>query len=169
MSRSRLALAGFVCAAVLVANTLGLQLGECAVLQRHFAAVSEDVNELVNRHKDLYVIHAGEFPYESIWRPFHQEKRRFNFLPLGTAQQTPLTQDFLRKTGRLNLPLSICSEPGMVLVASPSFLPVISEFVREHDGRQVEFELALTTATFFGWRCHDRLGTAGESPRAFNP
>lgn len=169
VSRSRLTLAAFVCAAAIGAYALGLQLGYCSSMQRQFAAASEDVNELVNRHKDLYVLHAGNFPYQSIWRPFHQEERRFSFLPLGTAQQTPPTQDFLRKTGRLNLPLSICSEPGIVLVTSPSFLPVISKFVLEHNGRQVEFELALTTNTFFGWRCHDRLPTAGESPRALNP
>lgn len=169
VSRSRLTFAAFVCAAALGANALGLQLGYGSSMQGQFAAASEDVNELVNRHKDLYVIHAGNFPYESIWRPFHQEERRFSFLPLGTAQQTPPTQDFLRKTGRLNLPLSICSEPGIVLVTTSSFLPVISEFVLEHGGRQVEFELALTTNTFRGWRCHDRVGTAGESPRALNP
>jgi hypothetical protein len=103
-------------------------------------------------------LHSDHFPYELVWRPFHHEQRRFPFLPIGSTAQTPPVHDFLQSTGRLNLPSSICSEEGVVLVTTPSFLPVLSQFVREHSGQQVEFELAHQARTFSAWRCRDQTG-----------
>jgi hypothetical protein len=158
----------FVCAVMVTAITFRSQLRESAEFRERFAAATQEMSDLTNSRADLYVLHGGDFPYELIWRPFHSEHRRFPFLPLGTTGQTPPVQDFLRRTGRLNLPLAICSEPGILLVSSPSFLPVLSEFVREHDDRQVEFQRALGTTSFSAWRCNVSPRPVGELSQAQN-
>jgi hypothetical protein len=143
------------CAAALVTVSFNSQLKESRLLRQEMAATSQELTELNAKNLELGVLHANNFPYQLVWSPFRRGQVGFPFLPLGASAQTPPIQEFLRSTGRLNLPLSICSEPRTVLVTSTSFLPLIAKFIGQHDGREVEFELAQT-GTFRAWQCHSR-------------
>jgi hypothetical protein len=109
-----------------------------------------------------FVLHADAFPLEDWWRPLQVAKPPFPFVPLGVSARTPPVQDFLRRTGRLDLPLALCSEPGLVVV-SGSYLPVLlTRFVKEHHGIDVTFEALLGTERFTVWECRRLPAAPGE-------
>ena len=100
------------------------------------------------------VLHANSFPYEDFWTPLHTEKAPFDFVGLGASARTPPVQDFLARTGRTDLPWSLCNEPGMVIITAPYVVSMLTNFVDEHHGVKVQFEESFQGKRIFAWKCH---------------
>jgi hypothetical protein len=101
----------------------------------------------------MFVLHAHWFPYEDFWTPLHTENARFDFVGLGASTQTPPVQDFLAKTGRTDLPWSLCTEPAMLIITAPRIPPMLTAFVDEHHGVKVKFEQAFKGKRIRAWKC----------------
>jgi hypothetical protein len=101
----------------------------------------------------MFVLHAGWFPYEDFWTPLRTEKVPFDFVGLGASARTPPVQDFLSRTGRTDLPWSICTDPTMVIITAPYATPWLTAFVREHRGVEVQFEESFKGKRFSAWKC----------------
>ena len=101
---------------------------------------------------------GSAFPYTAHWRPLRQPEQALALLPIMSSARTPLVQDYLRRTGREDLPLALCRDQDLWLVAGPRFGPVFADFLREHHGAQVELRLKHS-GTFLLYRCR----TAGST------
>jgi hypothetical protein len=112
-----------------------------------------DVERVRPTGATFFVLHGDAFPYEDYWRPLRVEKTPFPFIGLGVSARTPPVQDSLRRTGRTDLPLSLCSEPGLVLVARESLPPLLVPFLARHHGLTVRFEPYFRGQRFTAWRC----------------
>jgi hypothetical protein len=113
-----------------------------------------DVEGLRRTGATMFVLHADYFPYENYWTPLHNEKASFDFVGLGASARTPPVQEFLAKTGRTDLPWSLCTEPAMLIITAPQVLPMLTAFVNEHRGVRVQFEQAFKGKRILAWRCH---------------
>lgn len=117
------------------------------------AVARQDAEGLVRTGSRFYVLHGNEFPYEDFWRPLRVEKRPFPFIALGVSARTPPVQNSLRRTGRADLPLSLCTERGLLLVA-PAYIPnLLTTFMAEHHGMEVRFAPAFTGQDLETWTC----------------
>jgi hypothetical protein len=101
----------------------------------------------------MFVLHANSFPYEDFWTPLHTEKAPFDFVGLGASARTPPVQDFLARTGRTDLPWSLCTDPEMVIIAAPYLTSWLTTFVQEHRGVTVQFEETFKGKRISAWKC----------------
>lgn len=113
-----------------------------------------DVEGLRRTGATMFVLHADSFPYEDFWTPLHAEKAAFDFVGLGASARTPPVQDFLARTGRTDLPWSLCTDPAMVIITAPYMTPLLTAFVYEHRGVKVQFEEAFHGQRILAWKCH---------------
>ena len=121
--------------------------------------VQRELTELRTTRGQVVVVAVGSaFPYTAHWRPLRQPEQTLAMLPIMSSARTPLVQDYLRRTGREDLPLALCRDPDLWLVAWPRFFPVLADFLREHHGTRVEFRLKHR-GTFLLYRCR----TAGSN------
>ena len=125
----------------------------CAGTNHWSNTVRRELAELRAARDQVLAVGVGKaFPYAVHWRPLRQPKKRIDLLPIMSSARTPLVLDFLRRTGREDLALALCRDPDLWLVASPSFTPVLAQFLREHHGMEVEFRPKLQ-GSFFVYRC----------------
>ncbi len=126
-------------------------------VERRAAAQSAmiDANGLRQTGARFFVLHGNTFPYEDYWRPLHVEKAPFPFVALGVSARTPPVQGSLRKNGRTDLPLSLCTEPGLVIVTYPYIGDMLTTFMAEHHQRHVRFVPAFEGKRFTAWKCTD--------------
>jgi hypothetical protein len=101
----------------------------------------------------LFVLHGHAFPYEDYWRPLQVERVPFPFVALGVSARTPPVQDSLRRTGRTDLPLSLCTQPGLVIVAPAYITGMLKTFMAEHHKFDVRFDPAFEGEYFTAWKC----------------
>lgn len=113
-----------------------------------------DVEGLRRSGAATFVLHANSFPYEDFWTPLHTEKAPFDFVGLGASARTPPVQDFLARTGRTDLPWSLCNDPTMVIITAPYMVPMLTTFVDEHHGVKVQFEESFQGKRISAWKCH---------------
>jgi hypothetical protein len=117
------------------------------------ATARQDAEGLKATGATFFVLHGNAFPYEDYWRPLRTESTPFPFVALGVSARTPPVQDSLRRTGRTDLPLSLCTEPGLLIVA-PAYIPqLLTTFVAEHHGTAVRFQLAFEGQRLTAWKC----------------
>jgi hypothetical protein len=116
-------------------------------------AVHADVDRLRRTGATFFVLHANAFPYEDFWQPMRTEKAAFDFVGLGASARTPPVQGFLAKSGRSDLPWSLCNDPSMLIIAAPRIPPMLVTFVREHRGVDVQFTNAFEGKQITAWRC----------------
>jgi hypothetical protein len=116
-------------------------------------AAHADVDGLQRTGAKFFVLHADAFPYEDFWQPLRTENAAFDFVGLGASARTPPVQDFLTKSGRSDLPWSLCNDPSMLIIARPPIPPMLETFVREHRGVNVQFTRAFEGKDFTAWRC----------------
>lgn len=117
------------------------------------ALVAADVEGLRGTGATLFVLHSNAFPYEDFWAPLRTKAAAFDFVGLGASARTPPVQDFLVRTGRTDLPWSLCTEPSMMIIAAPYVPPLLTTFVAEHRGIKVQFHQAFAGQRFAGWKC----------------
>jgi hypothetical protein len=117
------------------------------------AVAQSDVAGLKQTGASMFVLHADAFPYEDFWRPLHRERAAFDFVGLGASARTPPVQDFLTKTGRADLPWSLCTDPSMLIVAAPYIPPMLVTFVSEHRGVNVRFDRVFEGTDIVAWKC----------------
>lgn len=146
--------AGATLLACYVAGSSVLTLWKQAAEHRAAATTArQDAEGLKATGATFFVLHGNAFPYEDYWRPLLVEKTPFPFVALGVSARTPPVQDSLRRTGRIDLPLSLCTEPGLLIVA-PAYIPqLLTTFVAEHHGTAVRFETAFEGQRFTAWKC----------------
>lgn len=146
--------AGATLLACYVAGSSVLALWKQAAERRGAAVTArQDAQGLKATGATFFVLHGNAFPYEDYWRPLLVEKTPFPFVALGVSARTPPVQDSLRRTGRIDLPLSLCTEPGLLIVA-PAYIPqLLTTFVAEHHGTTVRFETAFEGQRFTAWKC----------------
>ena len=99
------------------------------------------------------MLHANAFPYEDFWQPMHTEKAAFDFVGLGASARTPPVQGFLARSGRSDLPWSLCNDPSMLIIAAERIPPMLVTFVREHRGVNVQFTKTFEGKEITAWRC----------------
>jgi hypothetical protein len=116
-------------------------------------AVRADVTALARLRASLFVVQGAAFPYEAYWRPLKAADVPFDFVGLGVTAQTPLVLDFLARTGRRDLPLALCREPEILLIAPRDKLDTVTAFLREHHGLKATFVPAFRGSTFKAFRC----------------
>jgi hypothetical protein len=123
--------------------------------QRHMRSIvaRQDAQGLVHSGATFFVLHGSAFPYEDYWRPLHVETTPFPFIALGVSARTPPVQDSLRRFGRTDLPLSLCREPGLIIVAPPYIPTLLTTFLAEHHGMQVRFDPTFTGQHLTAWKC----------------
>ncbi|HYH05843.1 MAG TPA: hypothetical protein VEK11_02180 [Thermoanaerobaculia bacterium] len=131
--------------------------------QIHAAETRGDVEALRSTGATFFLLHAAAFPYEDYWRPLHVEQRPFPFLGLGVSARTPPVQEFLRRSGRTDLPLALCSDPNMLIIARDNLPPMLEQFMREHHAREVRYVPAFAGKRFTAWRCIAPKKTGRES------
>lgn len=117
------------------------------------AQALSDVEALRKSGASFFVLHGNAFPYEDFWRPLRTEEVPFPFVGLGASARTPPVQDFLERTGRTDLPLSLCTEPGTLLIARADLPPLLTQFATEHHHRQVRYAPVFTGQRFTAWKC----------------
>jgi hypothetical protein len=113
----------------------------------------DDVTQMARAGAAFFILHGGAFPLEDYWRPLHVENESFPFVALGVSARTPMVQQSLRRTGRTDLPLSLCSEPGLVIVGNADITTLLTGFVQEHHYLKVRFVPAFKGPRFTAWRC----------------
>jgi hypothetical protein len=116
-------------------------------------AVRGDVAGLAREEPSLVVIQGAAFAYEAYWRPFRADALPFDVVGLGVSAQTPPVQGYLARTGRMDLPLALCQEPDLRLIAPKDKLDALTIFLREHHGLRTAFVPAFRGATFKAFRC----------------
>lgn len=116
-------------------------------------AVHADVDALRRTGATFFVLHANAFPYEDFWQPMHTEKAAFDFVGLGASARTPPVQGFLARSGRSDLPWSLCNDPSMLIIAAERIPPMLVTFVREHRGVNVQFTKTFEGKEITAWRC----------------
>jgi hypothetical protein len=142
-----------IAAACVAASSL-LELRATNQQRQAAAAVAmEDAEALRQSGATFFIIHGNAFAYEDFWRPLHVEKTPFPFLGLGVSARTPPVQDFLKRTGRTDLPLSICSEPKTLVVARRDLPPLLTKFALEHHHRAVKYVPLFERKRFTAWKC----------------
>jgi hypothetical protein len=117
------------------------------------ANAQRDAAELQQIGARLFIIHGNAFPYEDYWRPLHPAPPPFAFIGLGLTDQTPPVQDALRKMASVDVAWSLCSDPGLVLIAWDPIPPMLSRYVLEHRGATVRFEPVFRGEGVNAWRC----------------
>ncbi len=117
------------------------------------ANAQRDVAELRRIGARLFIIHGNAFPYEDYWRPLHTTQPPFPFIGLGMTDQTPPVQDALREMASVDVAWSLCSEPGLILIAWDPIPPMLSRYVLEHRGAAVRFEPVFRGKCETAWRC----------------
>lgn len=144
-------------ALLLSASVAGLTLRDLHLknVERRSASTEalNDVAALRKTGATFFVLHGNAFPYEDFWRPLRTEKTPFPFVGLGASARTPPVQDFLKRTGRTDLPLSLCTEPDSLLIARSDLPPLLTEFASEHHNRQVRYTQAFKGQRFTAWKC----------------
>ena len=127
---------------------------ESEARQRAADIAQSDVANLRRTGATMFILHANAFPYEDFWTPLQNEKAKFEFVGLGASARTPPVQDFLARTGRMDLPWSMCNDPSMLIIATADVPPMLTEFVAEHRGVNVLFEEAFRGERILAWKCH---------------
>lgn len=121
--------------------------------------VRRELAELGTAREKVVAVAVGKaFPYAVHWRPLRQPEQRLELLPVMASARTPLVQDFLHRTRREDLALALCRDADLWLVSSPSFKPVLAQFLREHHSMEVEFRPKLR-GSFFVYRCRTARST----------
>lgn len=137
-----------------VTGTMLVELHHKNVERRGGAADAlRDVANLRKSGWTFYVLHGHAFPYEDFWRPLRTEKTPFPFIALGVSARTPPVQDFLKRTGRTDLPLSLCTEPRSLLIARHDILGLLTQFAADHHHRQVRYSPVFEGKRFTAWKC----------------
>jgi hypothetical protein len=117
------------------------------------AEALRDVEALRQTGATFFVLHANAFPYEDFWRPLRTEKAPFPFVGLGVSARTPPVQEFLKRTGRTDLPLSLCTEPHSLLIARTDLPPLLTQFAIDHHDRQVRYTPVFEGKRITAWKC----------------
>ncbi|MFL6247390.1 MAG: hypothetical protein ACJ74H_15270 [Thermoanaerobaculia bacterium] len=117
------------------------------------AIARQDAQGLLHSGGKFFVLHGNAFPYEDYWRPLHVETTPFPFVALGVSARTPPVQDSLRRAGRTDLPLSLCREEGLLIVAPPYIPVLLTTFMAEHHGMQVRFDPIFTGQRLTAYKC----------------
>jgi hypothetical protein len=117
-----------------------------------------DVESLRRTGATMYILHGNAFPYEDFWSPLQTKTAAFDFVGLGVSARTPPVQEFLARTGMTDLPFSLCTQSGMVFVAHPYMIPMLTTFLSEHRGMTVEFIEAYKGRRILAWRCRQKSG-----------
>lgn len=142
-----------VAAAYFVSATLADLHQKTLERRVRFAGAVEDVAELRKTGATFFLLHGGAFPYEDYWRPLRIERTPFPFVGLGVSARTPPVQAYLKRTGRADLALALCTDRNIVLVAHAYVPPLLRQFALEHHKRNVRYEPLLEGKRFTAWRC----------------
>jgi len=147
------ATAAAIVAAWIIASSLLVLRQENVARRSGAELVRLDVERVTRTGAAFFILHGDAFPYEDYWRPLRMEKTPFPFIGLGVSARTPPVQDSLRRTGRTDLPWSLCTEPGLVLVAGEYGAALLPPFIEQHHGVRVRFEPFFRGRRFTAWRC----------------
>jgi len=150
--------------ALSTAATLRALHNESDDRRRGHELAHDDVAQMVREGAAFFILHGGAFPFEDYWRPLHDENNSFPFVALGVSGRTPMVQESLRRTGRTDLPLSLCSEAGLVIVGNSDITMLLTRFVQEHHHLNVRFVPAFTGPRFTAWRCERQPASSPASP-----
>jgi hypothetical protein len=113
---------------------------------------NEEVVALQRLSPSLVIFHAGSFPREYWWQPFHPPPASLPVVALGWNNQNPQVQRFLTDTGRQPLLRALCTSPAILIVAERSSLDVVTEYLNEHFDTPVKWT-QVYAGTFPAWRC----------------
>jgi hypothetical protein len=146
---------GGVAAAAIVA--LFAQQGWAAVQQaraenNHARSVEEQVQAMLRLTPSVVVLHGDAFPMEHWWRPFHEPPARFAMIRLGGNNGNPRLRQYLKRTGRPRLLVSVCDDPSIFVVAEAGTIEMVPQYMREHADRSVTVE-PVFEGSFTAWRC----------------
>ena len=145
-----LALGAIVAIGVPVLSATTRQAAERASRSQEVA--DGEVAALQRLSPSLVIFHAGSFPREYWWQPFHPPPASLPVVALGWNNQNPQVQRFLTDTGRQPLLRALCTSPAIVIVAERSSLDVVTEYLKEHFNTPVGWT-QVYTGTFDAWRC----------------
>ena len=120
---------------------------------------NEEVVALQRLSPSLVIFHAGSFPREYWWRPFHPPPPALPVVALGWNNQNPQVQRFLTDTGRQPLLHALCTSPAILIVTERSSLDAVTEYLKEHFDTSVRWT-QVYAGTFRAWRC----STLNQSP-----
>jgi hypothetical protein len=113
---------------------------------------NQEIVALQRLSPSLIIFHAGSFPREYWWRPFHRPPAALPVLALGFNNQNPQVQRFLTDTGRQPLLRALCASPAIFIVAERSSLEAVTEYMNEHFDTSVRWT-QVYSGTFPAWRC----------------
>ena len=114
--------------------------------------INQEIVALQRLSPSLLVFHAGSFPREYWWKPFHPPPGALPVLALGFNNQNPQVQRFLTDTGRQPLLRALCTSPAIFIVAERSSLDAVTQYLNEHFDTPVVWT-RVYEGTFPAWRC----------------
>ncbi len=115
----------------------------------------QSISRLASGEHRLFAIWADSFPYEYVFRPFHENRnllRNMSLLPLGMTVYTPFFEEKMKEKGFSNIHDAL-QDSNSFLIARPELLPVYQQFMQEYYGKNISFKelLSQKEISFYIW------------------
>ena len=129
------------CACFAVIDSFGAQLDRSGNKTERSDAFYSQLEKLIAEPDKLYVSWVRSFPCDllSPWDNL-QWLDGLRMVQLGWPQQCPFHADMKRRFGIQDLAGELPDRPDITLICDPACLTLMSNYIRQHHGREVEFE-----------------------------
>jgi hypothetical protein len=137
----------------------------------HFTARSQQAeHELVNARawqlrsipENTYLVgYEGGFDLFTYWQPFHLQEPPFRSVYLSWANTWPVVRDYLRATGRTDLPYALCTDPTLRWIGHSRAVPALERYVYEHHGARVEYVVDPEFSEWAVYKCQGLISENG--------
>ncbi|HJS07766.1 MAG TPA: hypothetical protein VJ809_08895 [Pirellulales bacterium] len=136
----------FACMALATIGVISCLAGQYKRGRQNYARSEVFYHELAkiaqNPHQ-LYIAWGTGMPFE-LMRPTDnlQWLSNLRMVIWGWTQQCPFHRDMKSRFGASDLPRELTSRPDITLICHPTCLPLMKNYIREHHGREIDFESA---------------------------